>query len=113
MKYTLKFVNNGDPFEMPDWTVEKHEKSLAKLTIAQKENKWTDEQAAKEYKFYVIHETLLEIDPNCTLEDVKSIRHPATRIELFNAVYEAGKESIYYVPPSDFRKGQKTQKSKK
>ena len=110
-KFTLKFVNNGAPFEMPDWTVEKHEISLSKLAVAQAKNKWDDAEANKEYKFYVIHETLLEIDPECTLEDVKSIGHPATRVELFNAVFDAGRENIYYV--EDFRKGRKTQKSKK
>lgn len=109
-KYTLKFVNNGAPFEMPYWSVAKHEKSLSKLAIAQTKNKWDNKKANKEYKFYVIHETLLEIDPKCTLEDVKTIQHPATRIELFNAVFDAGRENIYYV--EDFRKGRKTQKPK-
>ena len=38
-KLTLSFVNKGKPFEVPNWTPEKHEASLAKLAKAQKENK--------------------------------------------------------------------------
>lgn len=110
-KYTLKFVNNGAPFEMPIWTTEKHEKSLAKLAAAQLKNKWDDKKANAEYKFFVIHETLIEIDPDCSIDSIRAITHPATRIELFNAVYDAGRENIYYV--EDFRKGRKTRKSKK
>lgn len=109
-RYTLKFVNNGDPFEMPIWTTKKHEQSLAKLAAAQIENKWDDKKANAEYKFYVIHETLLEIDPECNIDDIRAITHPATRIDLFNAVYDAGREDIYY--KEDFHKGRKTQKPK-
>ncbi|MFW9853043.1 MAG: hypothetical protein ACFFDS_08875 [Candidatus Thorarchaeota archaeon] len=108
-KFTLKFINNGDPFEMPNWTPEKHEAALSKLDVEQQKNKWNDRQADNEFKYYVIYETLVEIDPNCDFEKVRKL-HPATLIELFREVYYAGKENIYY---QDFRKGHKAQKSKK
>jgi hypothetical protein len=109
-KYNLKCVNKGKPFVMPNWTPEKHEKALAKLVEAQKENKWTDVEANKQFKFFVVHETLLELDPDCKFEDIP--RHPATIVELFNAVYNAGREDIYY-KEENFRKKGKTQKDKK
>jgi len=112
IKYTIKCVNNGNPFEMPDWTVDKHENALAKVSIDQEKNKWNDKKAENEWKYYVIHESLLEIDPNCRLEDLKKfLTHPVTLIELFNAVYNAGRQNIYYV--ENFRKGRKTPSNKK
>lgn len=109
-KFTLSFVNNGDPFEMPDWTPEKHEAALAKLAKQQAKEKWTNETANNEFKYYVIHETLLEIDPECEFLKVRKL-HPVTLIELFNEVFNAGKENIYYTE-SSFRQG-KTRKGKK
>jgi len=107
-KFTVKCVNKGAPFKMPNWTPKKHENSLAKLETAQEKNKWDDKRANDEFKYYVVHETLIEIDPNCELEEVRAI-HPATLIDLFREVYNAGRENIYY---QDFRKGRKTQKPK-
>jgi len=110
-KFTVSFVNKGKPFEMPNWTPEKHEAALAKLAKAQKENNWDDMQANNEFKYYIIHETLLEIDTECEIEDVKKL-HPETTIQLFKEVYHAGKENIYY-DENLFRKRQSTRKSKK
>jgi len=111
IKYTVKCVNKGKPFKMPNWTVEKHEQALAKLGADQKKNNWDNAKADNEFKYYVIHETMLEIDPDCTMEDLKDfLRHPQTLIELFNAVFNAGRENIYYV---NFPKGRKTQSNKK
>lgn len=109
-KYNLKCVNKGKPFKMPDWTPEKHERALAKLVKAKKENKWTDKKTNAEFKYFVIHETLLELDPNCKFEKIP--RHPETIRDLFNAVYNAGKEDIFY-KEENFRKKGKTQKDKK
>lgn len=108
-KFNLKCVNKGKPFLMPNWTPKKHETALAKLDAAQKENKWGDKEADREFKYFVVHETLSEIDPTCELEQVRNL-HPVTLIELFREVYQAGKENIYY---QDFRKGRKTPNNKK
>lgn len=112
LKFTVKCVNKGEPFDMPDWTVDKHNLALAKLAADQKTHGWDEKKAEDEFKYYVIHETMLELDPNCTLDDLKNfLTHPSTLIELFNAVYNAGRENIYYV--ENFRKGRKTPRDKK
>lgn len=107
-KYKVSCINKGKPFKMPVWTIEKHERALARLSEDQKKNKWDAIKAEQESKYYIIYETAIELDPTCTLEQIKNL-HPETALELFRAVYFAGKESIYY---QDFRKG-KTQSDKK
>lgn len=107
-KLTISFVNKGDPFEVPNWTVERHESALSKLAKEQQEKKWNDKKASEEFKYYVIYETLSEIDESgmCTLEKIRNM-HTNNVVELFNIIYLAGKENIY------FREGQKTQNNKK
>jgi len=106
--YSLKFVNRGKPFDMPNWTPEKHESALAKLNKDTK--KLNDEEQNKEFKYYVIHETLLELDEDCSMDNIRRM-HPMDLIELFNAVYNAGREGIYNV---DFLRGKnKTPANKK
>jgi len=39
IKYTMKFVNEGKEFEMPPWTVEKHEKAMVNAVKATKDKK--------------------------------------------------------------------------
>jgi len=108
IRYCLKFVNNGEPFLIPNWTSEKHEEALAKLAAGTKD--MDDVHKNREFKFYVIHETLITIDPDCKLEDIRNM-HATPLIELFGAVYDAGRESIYY---ADFRKeGKKKTSGKK
>lgn len=112
IEYTFKYVNNGKPFEMPDWTVDKHTKALAKLAEYAKGKKMSKEDADDVFKYFIIHETFLELDPTCPLEKVMAIKHPMDLIEWFNAVYNAGRQGIYYKP--DFQKGRKTtRKSRK
>ena len=102
--YSLKFVNKGKDFAIPNWTTNKHEAALAKLTEDLK-----GEPAAlqeKEFKHYVIYETLSAIDTTgaCTLEKIRNL-HPVDKVELFRAVYDAGKQGIH---SKDFRKEQMT-----
>lgn len=110
LKYHFKYVNKDKPFEMPDWTIEKHEKALAKLAEHCKDKKMSQKEADMEFKYFVIHETFLELDPNCPFEKLKTL-HPMDLIEWFNAVYNAGREGIYY--RENFPKGRKTQKAQK
>lgn len=111
-KYTISFVNKGEPFEIPTWTVTKHNNALSKLAADQTKYKWDNQKTTDEFKFYVIYETLSEIDTSgeCTLEKIRNM-HTTNVIELFNTIYLAGKEEIHYI--ENFRKGRKTPSNKK
>lgn len=106
-KYSLDFVNNGEPFDMPNWTTEKHENALNQLVQYQKEKKLSDKKANEEFKHFVIYETLKEIDEEVDIDKIRNM-HPIDLVDLFNAVYNAGRKGIY---ARNFRK--KTPKSKK
>lgn len=93
IKYHLDFVNDDKPFELPNWTPKKHEAALNKLDAATKG--MTERQKNEEFKYYVVHETLITIDENCELEKVKNM-HPLDLVELFHAVYNAGRKGIYF-----------------
>jgi hypothetical protein len=113
IRYTLLFVNKGDPFTIKDWTTEKHEAALDKMTQFQEENKeLSEKEIDKEMKHFIVHETLLETDANCDIERIRKM-HPIDLINLFNDIYNAGRTGIYY---KDFREeGKETltnQKSK-
>jgi len=111
--YSLEFVNKGEDFAMPNWTPEKHEAALAKLAEKAEEEKLDDRKQNEEFKYYVIYETLSRIDKtgDCTLEVIRNM-HPIDLIDLFRAVYDAGRKGIY---SQDFREELETrmlQKSK-
>jgi len=97
-KYNLEFVNEGKPFEVTDWTVEKHEKAIA-LAIEYTKDKKNISDTVKEnwLKYAIIYQTLIEIDETVELESVaKYFIHPENLVEFFNAVYYAGKKDIYF-----------------
>lgn len=100
-KYKLTIINKGKPFTMPKWTVGKHKAALARML---KENpSATDEEKNDLFNFYVIYETLKQVDPEVSIEDVKGL-HPEDMVELFNEVYNAGKEGIYFRQPEKGKK---------
>ena len=47
-KFHLKCINNGEEFEMPNWTPKKHERALAKLQKAQKEKNATTDKRTRQ-----------------------------------------------------------------
>lgn len=98
--YSLKFVNKGKPFAIPNWTTKKHESALARLAADMKGMPITEQD--KEFKHYVIYETLSTIDETgeCTLEKIRAM-HPVDLIDMFHAVYDAGRKGIY---SKDFHK---------
>ena len=102
--YSLDFVNKGKSFAIPNWTTEKHESALAHLAADMDD--MPPEKQDKEFKHYVIYETLSKIDKTekCTLEKIRGM-HPVDLIAMFNAVYNAGKKGIH---SEDFRKEQET-----
>lgn len=99
-KLSLSFVNKGDPFYPPNWTPKKHANALSKVAGME----GTDKEKDDEFKYYVILETLREIDETVTLDMVHKV-HPMDLTDLFWEIYNAGREGIYY--KEDFRKGQK------
>jgi len=106
-KYSLDFVNKGKPFSMPKWTTKKHKAALEELL---KECKgMSDEEKNDEFNYYVILQTLRQVDSSVTVEDVKTL-HPEDMIQLFNDVYNAGKTGIYFRQPKK-GKSKKTKKS--
>lgn len=103
-KYTLKFVNGGEPFIFKKWTVTKHKRVLSR--IAKHGNKLSNEEQEDLFQYYVLYESLYEIDNQVDFEKVKAL-HPENLIVLFNSAYNKGKEEIL------FREGRKPkQKSK-
>jgi len=92
-KYSLKFVNDGKPFVMPKWTVGKHKAALAQLNEECKN--MSDEERNDEFNFYVIYQTLKQVDSDVSIDAIKEL-HPEDLILLFNEVYNAGKEGIYF-----------------
>jgi len=102
--YSLKFVNKGKSFAIPNWTTEKHESALANL--AKDTIGMAPELQEKEFKHYVVYETLSTIDTTgeCTLEIIKNM-HPIDLVDMFHAVYNAGRDGIY---SKDFLKELKT-----
>jgi len=102
--YSLKFVNKGKSFAVTNWTTKKHEDALARLTEDTKG--MSKKEQDNEFKHYVIYETLSEIDKTgkCTIEKIRQM-HPVDLIDMFRAVYDAGKKGIY---SQDFLKEQET-----
>ena len=95
-KYSLEFVNESKPFTMPHWTVGKHKAALEELLSDTKD--WDKDARDEEYQFYVILQTLRQIDNEVTIEKIKDM-HPEDLISLFNAVYTAGKTGILFQQP--------------
>jgi len=107
-KYSLSFVKDGKPFEMPKWTVEKHKRVLNRLS---KRKGLSQEEAEDFFQYYVIYESLSQIDSSVTLKSIKEL-HPEDLIALFNAVYNKGKEGILFRESTE-KKGEEKSTGKK
>lgn len=103
-KYSLKYVKAGKPFCMPKWTVAKHKAALEEMLAATPDLK--NEERDDEYQYYIILQSLRQIDNEVTIEDLKDM-HPEDLILLFNAVYNAGRSGIL------FQNGEKPRARKK
>jgi hypothetical protein len=92
-RYSLEFVKNGEPFELPPWTVLLHEQALNNCL---KETAGKDPMVQdKEFRFYVILESLHQVDEQVTMLDIRKM-HVDDMLELFDAVYSAGKRGILF-----------------
>jgi hypothetical protein len=113
MKYKLKFVLNGNPFEMPTWSVEKHEKLLELMIPYDEEVKLktlSQKDYDKKYRCTMILLSLNDIDPKVKESDLQTL-HPDDFIDLWIAAYNSGKQGIT-VKDSDFQKGEQSPQQK-
>jgi len=106
-QYSLKFVNEGKSFTMPEWTVAKHELLLEMMLpldekLRLKVMKQSDYD--KTYRLQMMLLSLHDIDLKVTEKDLQSM-HPDDFVELWAAVYNSGKSGIE-VNNQDFQKGE-------
>lgn len=90
---SIKKFNNGKPFDLPGWTVLKHKVALEEVNKLPK--KADEETRDIEFQCLAIYETLKEVDSTITLKDIR-ILHPIVMADLFAAVYNEGKQEIYF-----------------
>jgi len=114
VKYNLPFINKGNPFSMPNWTTKKHEAALTEmLEETEQFKKYKGDKVINQdevdkiqndyFKYYVILQSLREIDDSVSIDDLIPL-HPDTLVQLFNAVYSAGRIDIIYRKEKDFQK---------
>jgi hypothetical protein len=109
MKYKIKQILNGKPFEIPAWTVEKHEKHMEEMIPYEdklEEKTITQKEYDRTYRFKMILISLKEVDPTLTENKLRQI-HPDNLVDLWIACYNSGKEDIV-VNESDFREGEQS-----
>ena len=92
-KFSLSFINKGKPFVMPKWTVGKHRAAMSALKETCKG--MANDEKEEYFNYLVIMQTLKQVDSSVTLDDIKEL-HPEDMIRLFEEVYNAGKEGIYF-----------------
>ena len=99
-KYSLKFVNNGKAFLMPDWTVEKQEALLDVMSKYDDLQEKNIKEFNRIWRVELILLSLHEIDDSVTKENIIKL-HPDDFLELATTVYDAGRKGILSV---DFQK---------
>lgn len=105
-KYSLPFVNDGKPFDLPKWTIKKHKEVL---NYCKQFEKLPQEEQDEKYQIKLILTGLKEIDSSISEDDLEEL-HPDERIQLFMAVYNAGKKGIF---SQDFLESQKVKTNQK
>jgi len=107
--YNLEFVNKGKPFEMPMWTVKKHEELLELMIPLDEQlrlNVIKKEEYDRIYRLKMILLSLNEIDITVNEKNLQNM-HPDDFIDLWVAVYNSGKHGIEVNDNLDFQKGEK------
>jgi len=110
--YSVKCVNNGKPFKMPVWTVEKHEELLEKMVEYDQKKETgviSEKEYDRKYRMTMMMISLSEIDKNLKEKDLEQL-HPDDFIELWMAVYYSGKTGIRV--KSDFQQGEQSPQQK-
>jgi len=104
VQHTL--INGGKEFVPNKWTYKKHKQVMKEL--AKVEGKLSNEEKEVKFQNLVVLKALEGIDDNVTEADLEDV-HPNDRIELWFALYSAGKEGVY-VPDADDANFQKKKK---
>jgi len=108
-QYKLYFVIEGKPFNMPEWTIKKHEILLNSMLPLEEQLKLKlikQSDYDKKFRVEMILSSLREIDPKVTENDL-SLLHPDDFVDLWVAVYNSGKKGVT-VNEQDFQKGEKS-----
>ena len=99
----LDFVNNGEPFEPPTWTVElqlEHDNYMSEMCEKKKINR-DDPNYGQISTEDVVVRSLKHIDKKVKVSDLRGM-HPMDYLDLRNAIYESGRRGIR--PEENFRK---------
>jgi len=112
--YSLKFLNGGSPFVMPEWTLKKHEELLEEMIPLDEQLKLKvikQNDYDKKYRLNMMLLSLKQIDQKVTEKDLMEL-HPDDFIDLWVAVYNSGKKGIEVNDNLDFQNGKKIPLSK-
>jgi hypothetical protein len=110
-QYSIPFIKNGEPFEMTNWTVRKHEELLENMIPYDEQlsaEKITQKEYDRQYRLRMILLSMREIDPKVEEKNLLEL-HPDDFIELWIACYNSGKRGIKK-DNQDFQNGEKTPK---
>lgn len=102
-KYSLPFINDGEEFEMPIWTMDKQEKVDAIMTKYEDTFDVGTRPYNKRLNIEIILLSLKEVDKSIVEKDLNSL-HPADFVELSNACFTSGRHGIH---KEDFHEGDK------
>lgn len=103
-KYQISFVNEGKPFDLGKWTVEKHKDVLKAMAKSEESDELVrDKKLSEEEKDDLFQDTLIlrglkDVDSKLKREDFKDM-HPQDKKALFTAIYFTGREGITSVKP--------------
>jgi len=89
-KATIWFMNNGEEFELPEFTQEDQEIALEMIVKKMgKETKLFNALYSKEMNKAIIYQVLKKVDKNLNYSDLGKL-HTAEFNALFNAIYVSG-----------------------
>ena len=92
-KLTLPFVNDGKPFTVGNWTIEKHAKALELMAKEKGDLSPADTEA--ELKYYIVYVGLSELDESVDMDTIRNL-HVDNLIQLFTEIYYKGKVDIFF-----------------
>jgi len=91
-KLKLKFVNKGEPFNLPDMTVERQDEWLNEIIKVEKKMKNKEKRDKYLNRFFLL-KTLQLVDNGVTMDDITKM-HPGDFIKLSTMAWEQGRELV-------------------